>query len=114
MRRDYQTGRRLNPVERLMFSAAAKDDRCAAAVAEFGHRRVPVHRFLSPGALARAARVNLTRRAGTGSGTGMPAAVTHRGSSDDALPPLDGRGSGTITAAPEREPVLFVGSRRVR
>jgi 2-polyprenyl-6-methoxyphenol hydroxylase-like FAD-dependent oxidoreductase len=55
---DYATGRRLNPAERLLFSAAARDERLAARFERFGSRDVTPGRFM-PGALARAAAVNL-------------------------------------------------------
>jgi hypothetical protein len=62
---DYATGRDLNPIERLMFSAAARDSAAAAHVHAFGTRSIGPARFLAPPALARAAWVNArTRRAG--------------------------------------------------
>jgi hypothetical protein len=62
---DYATGRDLNPLERLMFSAAARDRAAAAHVHAFGTPSIGPARFLAPPALARAAWVNArTRRAG--------------------------------------------------
>jgi flavin-dependent dehydrogenase/pimeloyl-ACP methyl ester carboxylesterase len=62
MTSDYATGRRFNPVERMMFSAGAKDQECAQAFYAFGSRSIkptdPEFRAL----LRRAARVNATRR----------------------------------------------------
>jgi len=40
MTSDYATGRRFNPLERLLFSAAARDDRVADEFAAFGGRSV--------------------------------------------------------------------------
>jgi 2-polyprenyl-6-methoxyphenol hydroxylase-like FAD-dependent oxidoreductase len=59
---DYQTGRRLNPIEKLLFSAGAKDPVTAELIQAFSARSIPVREFLAPSALARAARVNLTHR----------------------------------------------------
>jgi menaquinone-9 beta-reductase len=61
---DYATGRRLNPVERLMFSGAARDPALADRFEAFGTRNIPVRSFLSPRAIARAGVVNLRHRAG--------------------------------------------------
>jgi menaquinone-9 beta-reductase len=55
---DFSTGRGYNPVERLMFSAAARDPACADHVMAFGSRCIGVAAFLSPLALARASWVN--------------------------------------------------------
>jgi 2-polyprenyl-6-methoxyphenol hydroxylase-like FAD-dependent oxidoreductase len=55
---DYATGRKLNAAERLLFSAAARDPRLARRFERFGSRDVTPGRFM-PGALARAAAVNL-------------------------------------------------------
>jgi len=51
---DFATGRPYNPIERLMFRAAAHDDRCADHFAAFGARSIGVTRYLSPAAIARA------------------------------------------------------------
>jgi 2-polyprenyl-6-methoxyphenol hydroxylase-like FAD-dependent oxidoreductase len=56
---DYSSGRAFNPIEKLMFSSGARDPACAAHVAAFGARSIGVSKFLSPQALARAAKVNL-------------------------------------------------------
>jgi menaquinone-9 beta-reductase len=56
---DFASGRPFNPIERMMFASAARDDDMARHM--FGHasRQISVQRFLSPAALARAAWVNL-------------------------------------------------------
>jgi 2-polyprenyl-6-methoxyphenol hydroxylase-like FAD-dependent oxidoreductase len=75
---DYATGRRLNPIERLMFSAAARDAALADRFEAFGTRNIPVHSFLSPRAIARAGVVNVRHRAGRGQpvqGAGVEAAT---------------------------------------
>jgi 2-polyprenyl-6-methoxyphenol hydroxylase-like FAD-dependent oxidoreductase len=55
---DYSTGRKLSAVERMIFAAAARDERCAADFEAFGTRNMPVRRFLAPPSLARMAWVN--------------------------------------------------------
>ena len=55
---DFSTGRGYNPIERLMFSAAARDPVCAGHVLAFGSRCIGVAAFLSPSALACAIWVN--------------------------------------------------------
>jgi flavin-dependent dehydrogenase len=62
---DYATGRRLNPGERLLFSAAARDERVASLLEAFGTRSMTPRRFLAsavPRALAAHARAALTPR----------------------------------------------------
>jgi flavin-dependent dehydrogenase len=51
--------RRLNAIERLMFSAAAKDEGMARHLHAFGSRLIGPARFLAPSALLRAAWINL-------------------------------------------------------
>jgi hypothetical protein len=58
---DYARRRGLNPVERLMFSAAAKDKWFSQHTHAFGARIIGPARFLSPLALLRAIWINLTR-----------------------------------------------------
>lgn len=61
---DYATGRPMSPVERLVFSAAARDDRCAGIFEEFGTREIrPQQAFprMLPRALAVNARHALAR-----------------------------------------------------
>ncbi|MFJ3880293.1 NAD(P)/FAD-dependent oxidoreductase [Streptomyces sp. NPDC090077] len=68
---DYATSRPFNPVERLIFAAAARDEATARHVHRFGSRLIGPGRFLNPGALARAAAVNAGhRRTAAGGGPG--------------------------------------------
>ncbi len=55
---DFATARKLNPMERLIFSAAARDAKLARHVEAFGTRQIGPARFLAPPVLARAAAVN--------------------------------------------------------
>jgi menaquinone-9 beta-reductase len=43
---DYATGRRFNPAERLLFSAAARDPKLALTFDEFGTRQIKPHQML--------------------------------------------------------------------
>jgi 2-polyprenyl-6-methoxyphenol hydroxylase-like FAD-dependent oxidoreductase len=76
---DYAGGRRLNRMERVMFSAAARDERMAAMFEEFGTRNAEPRRVLVPflaGSIAVNARHALRRRRGAGpaaSSEGAPA-----------------------------------------
>ena len=54
---DYATGRRMNPIERLLFSAAARDPKSAALFEQFGTRTVGPARAM-PRMLRRALAVN--------------------------------------------------------
>jgi 2-polyprenyl-6-methoxyphenol hydroxylase-like FAD-dependent oxidoreductase len=54
---DYATGRRMNPAERLMFSAAARDPKAAEIFEAFGTRRIRPQQML-PRLLPRAVAVN--------------------------------------------------------
>ncbi|HET9592550.1 MAG TPA: NAD(P)/FAD-dependent oxidoreductase [Solirubrobacterales bacterium] len=54
---DYANGRRLNPAERLMFSAAARDPKSAAVMDAFATRQIRPQEML-PRALPRAIAVN--------------------------------------------------------
>jgi 2-polyprenyl-6-methoxyphenol hydroxylase-like FAD-dependent oxidoreductase len=58
---DYATGRRMNRMERLMFSAIASDRRLAAGFEAFGTRNVDPRRFL-PATLPRVLAVHVRRR----------------------------------------------------
>jgi 2-polyprenyl-6-methoxyphenol hydroxylase-like FAD-dependent oxidoreductase len=58
---DYARRRGFNVLERLNFSAAAKDAAASRHVHAFGARLIGPARFLSPGALLRAAWVDLRR-----------------------------------------------------
>jgi flavin-dependent dehydrogenase len=54
---DYATGRPMSPVERLVFSAAARDERCASLFETFGTRQIGPERAF-PRILPRAVAVN--------------------------------------------------------
>lgn len=54
---DYATGRPMKPVEKLLFSAATRDDGFARRMERFGSREAPAERSL-PAAIAHAAAVN--------------------------------------------------------
>ncbi len=54
---DYATGRRMNPSERLMFSAAARDPKAAEIMEAFGTRQIRPQQML-PRLLPRAIAVN--------------------------------------------------------
>jgi flavin-dependent dehydrogenase len=56
---DYARSRPFNPFERLMFSAAARDEAMARHMHLFASRLIGPLRFLNPVALARASAVNL-------------------------------------------------------
>lgn len=76
---DYATGRRLSPGERLLFSAAAYDERMAGLLEAFGTRNIPPRRFLAgavPRALAVHARGALTPRLRRQRMSAEPAEVT--------------------------------------
>jgi 2-polyprenyl-6-methoxyphenol hydroxylase-like FAD-dependent oxidoreductase len=60
---DFARRRGLNAIERLNFSAAAKDAAASRHLHAFGARLIRPARFLSPGALLRAAWVDLRRPA---------------------------------------------------
>ncbi len=65
---DFATGRDYNAIEKLMYSAAARDPVCADSLSAFGQRSIGVGAFLSPKAMARSAWVNM-RHAFSGAGT---------------------------------------------
>jgi 2-polyprenyl-6-methoxyphenol hydroxylase-like FAD-dependent oxidoreductase len=54
---DLAGGRMLNPLERLMFAAAAHDEQLASSLAHYGGRLISPWRFLSPAKVARSLRV---------------------------------------------------------
>jgi 2-polyprenyl-6-methoxyphenol hydroxylase-like FAD-dependent oxidoreductase len=60
---DYARRRGFNTLERLAFSAAAKDSECSRHLHAFGARMIGPAQFLSPTALLRAAWINLRRPA---------------------------------------------------
>ena len=55
---DFATARPYNPIERLMYSAAARDAESALLLHEFGARHIRVRDFLAPSAIAHAMWVN--------------------------------------------------------
>ncbi|MER5203513.1 NAD(P)/FAD-dependent oxidoreductase [Streptomyces sp. NPDC002825] len=59
---DFAKGRPFNPLERLMFSAAARDGAVARHMHMFASRLIGPPRFLHPAMVARAAVVNLRHR----------------------------------------------------
>jgi flavin-dependent dehydrogenase len=59
---DYARARPFNPVERLVFAAAARDEAMARHMYMFASRLIGPLRFLNPLVLARAALVNVTHR----------------------------------------------------
>jgi 2-polyprenyl-6-methoxyphenol hydroxylase-like FAD-dependent oxidoreductase len=65
---DFATGRPYNAIERLMFSAAARDERSARHFHAFGSRLIGVRRFLAPGAVGRALWVNARHSIGRSGG----------------------------------------------
>ncbi|MFB7450256.1 NAD(P)/FAD-dependent oxidoreductase [Streptomyces sp. NPDC056194] len=63
---DFATGRPFNPVERLMFSAAARNGSLARHMHMFASRLIGPLRFLNPVVVAKAAAVNLRHRGAAG------------------------------------------------
>ncbi|MGD6747699.1 NAD(P)/FAD-dependent oxidoreductase [Streptomyces sp. BH106] len=59
---DFASGRPFNPVEKLMFSAAARDPGMARHFHTFGSRLIGTGSFLSPSSLTKATLVNLRHR----------------------------------------------------
>ncbi|MFG2873726.1 NAD(P)/FAD-dependent oxidoreductase [Streptomyces sp. NPDC048337] len=68
---DFAKSRPFNPGERLMFSAAARDESVARHLHLFGSRLIGPRRFLSPVALAKAAAVNIKHRGAAGAADPM-------------------------------------------
>ncbi len=60
---DFATGRPYSAIERLMFSAAARDERSLRHFHAFGSRLIGVREFLAPRAVGRALWVNTRHRA---------------------------------------------------
>ena len=121
MTSDYSTGRRFNPMERMLFSAAARDDRVADGFAAFGTRSVRPNDREFGRLVGRAIKVN-ARRGSKASlqppsgahadGTPTPACVvTTRPTIDGLVTPVSSVGDADSTDA-----VVFVhgnpGSRR--
>jgi hypothetical protein len=63
---DYSTGRRFSPVEKLLFSTAAKDPATARRLYAMGSRSAPVSYALGPRPMARMLWVAATKRAANG------------------------------------------------
>ncbi|WP_406179928.1 NAD(P)/FAD-dependent oxidoreductase [Streptomyces sp. NBC_01006] len=62
MAADFAKARPFNPVERLVFSAAARDESVARHMHLFAQRLIGPLRFLNPVALAKASAVNIRHR----------------------------------------------------
>lgn len=58
----YSTGRRFNPIERLMLSAAARDARMATHFEAFGSRTITVGLYASPRTLLEVCMTNARHR----------------------------------------------------
>ncbi|HWX34375.1 MAG TPA: NAD(P)/FAD-dependent oxidoreductase [Steroidobacteraceae bacterium] len=69
---DFAKRRRFNAIERLMFSAAAKDRQMARHLYEFGARLSSPMQFLSPRALLRAIWVNVRHSDARGASLNVP------------------------------------------
>ncbi|WUK16843.1 NAD(P)/FAD-dependent oxidoreductase [Kitasatospora sp. NBC_00374] len=63
---DFAKARPFNPLERLMYSAAARDQAVARHMHLFASRLIGPLRFLNPVALARASAVNIKHRGAAG------------------------------------------------
>ncbi|WP_329620504.1 hypothetical protein [Streptomyces sp. NBC_01255] len=66
---DFAKARPFNPMERLMFSAAARDESLARHMHLFASRLIGPLRFLNPAAVTKAASVNLRHRRAAASPT---------------------------------------------
>jgi 2-polyprenyl-6-methoxyphenol hydroxylase-like FAD-dependent oxidoreductase len=74
---DYSSGRKFNPVERMLFSAASRDERVARTFEAFGSRSIGPARAFSV-ALPRAALVNARHALGSRRGSApLPGGQTH-------------------------------------
>ncbi|KQV09936.1 MULTISPECIES: NAD(P)/FAD-dependent oxidoreductase [unclassified Kitasatospora] len=73
---DFAKARPFNPMERLMYSAAARDAAVARHMHRFASRLIGPLRFLSPAAVARASAVNIRHRRAAVD----PAQLSHTGS----------------------------------
>jgi flavin-dependent dehydrogenase/pimeloyl-ACP methyl ester carboxylesterase len=118
---DYSTGRRFNPLERLLFSAAAKDEAVRAGFHAFGSRSIGPTDAEYARLVGRALRVNITRRqappverpaAGHADGPPLPAGAAQTRLVVDGLTvPVSSAGAGDSDEA-----IVFVhgnpGSRR--
>jgi flavin-dependent dehydrogenase len=59
---DYSGARHFNPLEKLLFRAATRDQRLAHQMALMGERWIPPQKMLTPVLIGRMIRVNLSRR----------------------------------------------------
>jgi flavin-dependent dehydrogenase len=76
----YSTGRRFNPVEKLLYRAAARDRDVAGRMSEMGGRWITPQQMLNPATLGRILRVNLSRsRRPTGLRKPQPTAAASTG-----------------------------------
>jgi flavin-dependent dehydrogenase len=57
----YSNGRRFNPMEKLLYRGAARDQQLAARLALMGGRWITPQQMLTPGMFGRLLRVNLSR-----------------------------------------------------
>jgi flavin-dependent dehydrogenase len=57
----YSTGRRFNPMERLLYRAAARDRELAGRIAKMGGRWITPQEMLTPGTVGRILRFNVMR-----------------------------------------------------
>ncbi|AZM91917.1 NAD(P)/FAD-dependent oxidoreductase [Streptomyces sp. W1SF4] len=76
---DYAKARPFNPLERLMFAAAARDEAMARHMHHFGSRLMGPARFMNPAALARAAVINARYRGTPAPGAAVPGAAAPGG-----------------------------------
>ncbi len=75
----YSTGKKFNPVEKLLYRSAARDRAVAGRVALMGGRWITPQQVLTPGMIGRMLRVNLSRsRRPTGLRTQPSTAVVWR------------------------------------
>ena len=69
---DYATGRRFSPVERALFSAAARDPRVARRLEAYGTRWVGPQALVAPALIGRVLTAGVRHRLGGGRRTGRP------------------------------------------
>jgi 2-polyprenyl-6-methoxyphenol hydroxylase-like FAD-dependent oxidoreductase len=98
MIRDYARGRRMSPIERLLFSSAVHDRRAAEVLSRFGARMAGPQTLLSPALAARIPVAQLRRRrAGRGK---LAAAAT----ADRRRPRDEGRSDLPVVPEGVRDP----------
>jgi hypothetical protein len=61
MMSDYASGRRMNPVERMIHRAAVRDPQTARLTHEIGARERPITHVMRPSRMARAAVMAVRR-----------------------------------------------------